>query len=40
MFFSIGSYFGGRRRELGCREIKKKKEIEKIGLRVDLYFPL
>ena len=40
MFFSIGSHFGGGRRELGCREMKKKKEIEKLGLRVNLYFPL
>ena len=38
MFFSIGSHFGGGRRELGCREMKKKKEIEKLGLRVNLYF--
>ena len=39
MFFSIGSHFRGGRRELGCREMKKK-EIERLGLRVNLYFPL
>ena len=30
-----------RNKEVGLRrEIKKKKEIEKIGLKVNLYFPL
>ena len=39
--FSIGSHYEGRRRELGCREMKKKKkEIEKLGLRVNVYFPV
>ena len=38
MFFSIGSHFGGGRRELGCREMKKKKEIEKIGLKGKFVF--
>ena len=36
--FSIGSYYEGGKRELGCREMKKKKkEIEKIGLKVNVY---
>ena len=38
---SIRSHYGGGRRELGCREMKKKKkEIEKLGLRVNMYFPV
>ena len=39
--FSIRNHYGGGRRDLGCREMKKKKkEIEKLGLRVNMYFPV
>ena len=37
--FSIQSHYGGGKRELGCIKMKKKKkEIEKLGLKINMYF--